>query len=77
MKFKLYLGNCELSHLFRATCSLKEDLQIKLEREVDLEGLCLLKWRGVNSCQATGKPAKVLEEGDSTRVWGCLLSLHV
>ena len=42
-KLQVYLGSHELSHLFRAKRLLEEYLRIKLEREAELEGLCLLK----------------------------------
>lgn len=58
MKLKVYLGNHELSHLFRAKCSLEEDLQIKLEREAELQGLCLLKWKGVGLSLSPWKASK-------------------
>ena len=47
-KLQVYLASHELSHLFRAKRLLEEYLRIKLEREAELEGLCLLKWRSVN-----------------------------
>lgn len=44
VKLKVYLGNHELSHSIRTKCALKEYLQVKLEREVELQGLCLHRW---------------------------------
>lgn len=63
MKPKVYLENHESSLLIKAKCSLGEYLQIKLEKEIELEALCLLRQEVWAHIEPLGSPQRFSRSG--------------